>query len=182
VSRDPKAFRNFIGQVYNSKDREDPFTHFYLKEGGKTERAKKLIAEEKQNQIDVIEDDLKTIEAIEEAKERRERLWHKVENMLLENEIENEDLTSVSHALRTNIKVNYDLKTLMKSEFIYDAEPDLNDSSVTNEQFMDVYRRRAESRLIKTKIVYKLYQGEKDLTPKEKKYLNHWVTDLRENP
>ena len=51
----------------------------------------------------------------------------KVDAMLMENEMENEDINSLSHALRSNIKINYNLKSLMKTEFLYDVEPDLND-------------------------------------------------------
>lgn len=56
--------------------------------------------------------------------------------MLIENEMENEDLLSLSHALRVNVKVSYDLKSLLKSDNIYDVEPDLIDVSLTNEQYL----------------------------------------------
>lgn len=80
--------------------------------------------------------------------------------MLLENEIENEDLHDISHSLRTNVRIDYDLKSLIKSEFVFDIEPELIDDSVSNEQYLDISRRRAEAKLIKTKIIYKLYQGQ----------------------
>lgn len=80
--------------------------------------------------------------------------------MLLENEIENEDLHDISHSLRTNVRIDYDLKSLIKSEFVFDIEPELIDESVSNEQYLDISRRRAEAKLIKTKIVYKLHQGQ----------------------
>jgi hypothetical protein len=105
----------------------------------------------------------------------------KIERMLLENEIENEDLHSLSHALRTNVKIDYDLKSLIKSEFLYDIEPELIDETISKEQYLDISRRRAEAKLIKTKIIFKLYQDSKDITANEKAYLKAWLADLREN-
>jgi hypothetical protein len=62
------------------------------------------------------------------ASEKRKELFQdKVDAMLIENELENEDLMSLSHSLRTNIKINYDLKSLVKSDNIYDVEPELVD-------------------------------------------------------
>lgn len=58
--------------------------------------------------------------------------------MLLENEMENEDFYSLSHALKANINVNYDLKTLVKSEFIHDIEPELVDQSITADQYLEI--------------------------------------------
>ena len=40
VERDARAYREFISKTYFSKDREDPFTHFYVKEAAKQERVK----------------------------------------------------------------------------------------------------------------------------------------------
>ena len=76
--------------------------------------------------------------------------------MMLENEIENEDLQSLSHQLQSKVKVNYDLKSLMKSEFVYDVDPELVDSELSNTQFLRQQRKRAETKLIKNKIIYKL--------------------------
>jgi len=56
--------------------------------------------------------------------------------MMLENQIENEDLQSLSHQLQSKVKVNYDLKSLMKSEFVYDVDPELVDSELSNMQFL----------------------------------------------
>lgn len=79
-----------------------------------------------------------------------------MDRMLIENEMENEDLNSLSHSLRSNIKINYNIKSLMQSEFIYDIDPDINDASLTDEQFLYKHRLRAEAKLIKTKLIYKL--------------------------
>ena len=50
LSRDAEKFRNFIHSQYHSKDREDPFTHFYLKESRTQEHLNKLIEDENQIQ------------------------------------------------------------------------------------------------------------------------------------
>jgi hypothetical protein len=52
--------------------------------------------------------------------------------------------------------VNYNLRTLIKSEFVNDVDPDLSDLSLTHEEYLDLFRRRAETKLIKSKIIYKL--------------------------
>lgn len=56
--------------------------------------------------------------------------------MLMENEFENEDINSLSHALRSNVKINYDIKSLMTSEYIYDVDPDLEDTNMSDAQFL----------------------------------------------
>jgi hypothetical protein len=48
VPRDAANFRKFMIAQYQSKDREDPFTHFYLKEAKNKEMIKNWIEEEKQ--------------------------------------------------------------------------------------------------------------------------------------
>lgn len=47
VPRDATNFRKFMIDQYQSKDREDPFTHFYLKEARNKEMIKNWIEEEK---------------------------------------------------------------------------------------------------------------------------------------
>lgn len=45
IERDPREFREFISRTYQSKDQEDPFTHFYIKEAGKVERVHQVYAD-----------------------------------------------------------------------------------------------------------------------------------------
>lgn len=71
-------------------------------------------------------------------------------------EMKNEDLLNISSPLRTSIKINYDMKSLVKSEFVYDMDPELVDKDLTDEEYLNITRRRAESKLIKMKIIYKL--------------------------
>lgn len=41
LQRNPAHYREFVKSTYFSKDQEDPFTHFYIKESGKQERIHK---------------------------------------------------------------------------------------------------------------------------------------------
>lgn len=52
VSRDASKYRHFVESTYHSKDREDPYSHFYLKEAKNKELVKTLIAEEQQLAIE----------------------------------------------------------------------------------------------------------------------------------
>jgi len=47
AKRDPRAYREFVKSTYFSKDREDPFSHFFIKEAAKQERIQQLAEEEK---------------------------------------------------------------------------------------------------------------------------------------
>lgn len=112
---------------------------------------------------------------IEKMKERNRVVHSLVDKMLIENEFENEDVNSLSHALRTNVKVNYDVKSLMTSESIYDVDPDLENLGLSDSEFLEKQRVRAETKFIKTKIIFKLYEGSLDLSVNEKRYLKYWM-------
>jgi len=71
------------------------------------------------------------------------------------------------------------MKTLVKSEFIYDVEPELLDESVTDAQYLEQSRRRAEAKLIKMKLIHKLYNSTQELTQNESTYLKQWVSDIK---
>ena len=71
------------------------------------------------------------------------------------------------------------MKTLVKSEFIYDVEPELLDPSITDEQYLAQSRIRAEAKLIKLKLIYKLYNSQ-ELSANEKTYLKQWVSDIKQ--
>jgi hypothetical protein len=66
------------------------------------------------------------------------------------------------------------MNSLMKSEFIYDVDPDLTDSSISDLQFLNLQRRRSETKLIKSKLIYKLSESI-SLTDLEKSYLKKWM-------
>lgn len=130
VERDPSVYRKFVESTYYSKDREDPYTHFFLKEGAMKETLMKEIHEESVsatwNKSFGEEKDT------EENKRNLDKLWDKVDKFLLENELKNEDLLNLSSSLKQKVKISYDMKSLMKSEFIYDIEPELVDKELTD--------------------------------------------------
>jgi hypothetical protein len=80
---------------------------------------------------------------------------NKIEDMLIENYRENEDFISLSHQLKSEVKIEYDLKSLMKSEKISDVDPELVNDDISDALFLTNQRRRAEAKLIKNKIIYK---------------------------
>lgn len=55
LSRDASEYRKFVESTYNSKDREDPFTHFYLKESVVKET---LMSEVQQSKDKLLQDDV----------------------------------------------------------------------------------------------------------------------------
>jgi len=97
VSRDPKKYRDFVKSTYNSKDQEDPFSHFFIKESGKVERTFKVENEADERYTHFME----TTSDIDSKKQMKEHILKsfadKVDDMLLENHRENDDILSLSH-------------------------------------------------------------------------------------
>ncbi len=106
-------------------------------------------------------------------------MQEKIEDMLMQEEMRNEDLLELSSSLKSHAQVSYDMGTLVKSEFVYDIDPELVDSEMSHEEYLDSHRRRAEAKLIKSKIIYKLRDAKAELTPLERQYLKQWVNDLK---
>ena len=48
------------------------------------------------------------------------------------------------------------MSSLMKSEFVYDIDPDLVSEDVSDNQYLIKQRKRAETKLIKGTIIYKM--------------------------
>ena len=94
--------------------------------------------------------------AQEEAGKIMKTLADKMDDMLLENWVENEDFTSLSHQLPSEVKVDYNMSSLMKSEFVYDIDPDLVDEELNDKMYLFKQRKRAETKLIKGTIIYKM--------------------------
>jgi hypothetical protein len=135
LQRDPSCYRDFIRMTYESKDQEDPFTHFYIKESGKIER----IHQVKNQEMKEYEEFIKTSDnqqAVENTKNILKTLQDKMDDMIMENRNENEDFTSLSHHLNSEVKIKYDLKSLMKSDTVYDVDPELNDADLTDAAFL----------------------------------------------
>lgn len=80
--------------------------------------------------------------------------------MLMQEDMVNNDLIDLSSPLKNKVEVKYDLKTLVKSEFVYDIDPEVTDEQLSHGEYLDIHRRRAEAKLIKMKIIYKLYNNE----------------------
>ena len=59
-------------------------------------------------------------------------LQDKMDDMLLENWTENEDILSISHHLKSEVKIDYNLKSLMKSDYVYDVDPELIDTELSD--------------------------------------------------
>lgn len=98
----------------------------------------------------------------------------------MEEENQNHDLLQLSNAgVQTQLSVKYEIRTLVKSEQVYDVEPELVDKSVSDEDYLERYRRRAEAKLIKSKIIFKVNTGS-ELSSNEKIYLKQWVADIKE--
>ena len=83
-----------------------------------------------------------------------------------------EDHINLSHSLRNSLKVSIDHETLKLSQDRSSTR--LSDEGVSDDQFLDLQRRRAETLLIKSKIVYKLHQ-DKQLSTAESNYLYQWM-------
>ena len=76
------------------------------------------------------------------------------------------------------MKIKYDLKSLMKSEYVYDIDPECVDPDISDAVFLRQQRKRAETKLIKTKIIYKM-DANLALSENEKRYLQNWVSQLQ---
>lgn len=82
VPRDAEKFRRFVEATYHSKDREDPYSHFYLKESRNSEKINKMMEEEKQRRL-LTEEESKDRSLIEEGNQRRQALQEKIEDILM---------------------------------------------------------------------------------------------------
>jgi hypothetical protein len=60
-------------------------------------------------------------------KKRFEKLEDKIDRVLLEYEMKNEDLYQLSSPLPSSVNIEFDVKSLIRSEFVYEMEPELND-------------------------------------------------------
>ena len=105
------------------------------------------------------------------------QLERELEEILQKQEKENEDVINLSQALKSHIKVNIDVQSLG----VLDQRTSVKqNSSISDEAFLAHERCLAESRLIKTKIAYKLYE-DLPLTKAENKYLDAWRTEMSQD-
>ena len=114
------------------------------------------------------------------GEERRKVLQDKIDALLMEEENRNEDLLQLSNAgVKTHLEIKYDIRTLIKSESVHDIEPELVDKNISDEEYLEQFRRRAEAKIIKSKIIYKLNE-KSELSANEKQYLRLWVSDIKD--
>lgn len=179
LPRDPRHYRAFVHATYESKDQEDPFTHFFIKEAGKVERIHKVHNDAEERYAKLINDNPDP-ESRKRAEELRKTLEDKVIDMLLENRLENEDTIGLSHQVESEVKIEYHLKSLMRSEFIHDVDPDLVNEDISDAAFLALQRKRAETKLIKAKIIYKQHEG-LELSANEMRYLRAWTKEIQTN-
>jgi len=99
--------------------------------------------------------------------------------MILERSFENEDYFAVGYSIPKYTKIEIDLPSLMKTEFLSDKESEIVDQGVSAEEYLYLSRRRAETKLIKSKILHKLHYSTK-LTENEENYKKQWMQDLKE--
>jgi len=141
---------------------ESQYNHFYLRESIPNVRAAEL--------LEKISGMKKS--RFEESEDTAE-LEKELDDILMKQERVNEDNFSLSHALKVRVRVNADTKSLLpppkkSPETVFETE-------LTDSQFLDYRRRRAETLLIKSKILHKV---DKDiaLTPNEHAYLQQWTS------
>lgn len=161
LPRDPAAFRSFM----ESKPKHhSAFNQFFMKEGLKQTRAKEIYAilEEKQRVFDDSN--------VEELEDEMERILVKLEK-------ENEDLMALTSSLKSIVSINVDLKSL---GVLDQSMSQGTNNSITDAEFLMKERCLAESRLIKSKILYKIDQGQK-LSENEINYLRVWKQAMSEN-
>jgi len=91
--------------------------------------------------------------------------------MLLENKIQNDDRFNMAMVFDYETKLTYNLESLMKSRDV-PVDPELISS--TPAALLTYSRLKCEVKLIKAKIVFKVYQG-LELSQNESKYLKEWV-------
>ena len=82
VSRDPASYRDFVKNTYFSKDQEDPFTHFYIKESGKYERIHQVYNDAKDKYENYMKETT-SLKASERTGKILKSLGDKVDEMLI---------------------------------------------------------------------------------------------------
>jgi len=100
-------------------------------------------------------------------------LERQLTDILLAAERENEDNFSLSHTHKQRAKVTYDVKSLLPPPR---KEPEtVFERHMSDAEFLDYRRCRAETLLIKSKIIHKVHNDQK-LTANETAYLKSWIS------
>lgn len=54
----------------------------------------------------------------------------------MQNYYENEDFTSLSHHINSEVEITYNLQSLMKSDQVYDVDPEVIDPEINDAKFL----------------------------------------------
>jgi hypothetical protein len=163
LPRDPKAFRKFLMNLDEVKNTYDPYTNFFIREAKEKELTRKILPEK-----------------VRKAKNKEEKEYYQDmldSLMLAEYQTEVSPLNIGTHVIKRNV-FNYDLETLLRDENNYNRDPELYSEDVADDYILAKKRREAESKLIKTKIIYKLHT-DSPLTKNEMAYLKQWNSQIR---
>lgn len=52
--------------------------------------------------------------------------------------MKNEDLYQLSSPLQARVSIDVNMNTLVKSEFVYDIEPELNDQGLSDQEYLNI--------------------------------------------
>lgn len=162
VSRDPTWYREFLTKLDNVKDRYDPYTNFFIKEGAEHEAIRVTLPRK-----------------IKEArtKEERDKYQEVLDNLLLTEDSKKYSGLNVGTHVFKKKDIHYRFETLIRDENNYNRDTEVYSADISDAHFLDIQRRRAETNLIKTKIISKLHEN-KPLTENEKKYIKLWNEKL----
>lgn len=96
---------------------------------------------------------------------------------MLKREREDDDFVGLSSSIYKYLSVDIDIKSLGVLDQMTSYK---QNSSISDADYLHNDRCLAESRLIKTKIMYKLHEGI-NLTENESKYLQAWRNEMCKN-
>lgn len=169
VPRDPTAFRKFM-------TRPDPlvvspYDHFYMREALKKGDPQAIYEEIKKLEADKSQD----------HKEIIEKKFKQIEDLIMNYKMLNNDAMNLTKALDNDIEVEIDLASLDAMNPGTHQHRTMTERDLSDSAFLSRERCRAETNLIKARIVHKLYSLE-PLSDNEKRYLEIWHSlsqDLR---
>lgn len=174
ITRDPDAFVKFMDSQYTVTADIDKFTQFYRKKHTTSELKRKL--------TDTLEDIMSSVDRNEELGAVEKKL---LKNSLLEQymmtvrplDASNIERDLFMAQLRSQFQITTDASTLQSSIGSIKQESDYK-SSANNAEYLDLIRRKAESKLIKACILRKLHSG-RSLNAAQMKYFKKWIKELR---
>ena len=175
LSRDPEAFAEFMSQQMKSSEDSDQYAKFYreihAKEASKAEVFK---AYTQSSRSVARKSELDEIEKTHMLRQLKERYVNTKEALDLEDP---ERGLYFNPIFKQTFGTRSDFRDLRKRVYDIREDPDFmeHDSDST---YLDFKRRKAESNLIKNRILYKLHRNV-ELSPLEKEYLAVYKENLQ---